>query len=530
MTTQVPVQNGAEKSNFTLNPDYGKMMEFGTNSAIVSAFIQMLFSSKNKFSFPMVFVMIRNMAVLLLVKTCLEDSKAFLDKFKLTNLNSLKFYWQRMMHKHLTYTIQHQSNGKWMYENTPISMTLLTPFFEQKQILIGRPDNYYYSHRTCLLKISITNERINITFPDIQSVVQHVNNDIIHRNREIICGDRTVMYKVSIGNGAVPNLDPVSISKAYGTDIYLKLEHSIRNYFFVDIVMQFQSIPFCINFNGEPGTGKTTFGSYIANKGIFDRIIIYNLVQSTNFDFKDNLNKIEMKIDQSTNKLKPMDGSEKVLIIFDEIDKWLESYIENKIHKMRDEARVTKQSNGGSAGGDKNTGTIIEGFQKLTPEEEQEKKNQLRFTFLDQLYNVVDGHTLKNNKKYVIIFNTNHFDNMFDNSPERFNALKDRFQKYEFKKLRKREIINYLSYVNECFKNYELTENDKNILLSDTFDVDNLCVINTDIYNGIPDDMIVSFRNLQKILRANHFNINRVVEHLSQIESSEIFTSDDIMS
>ena len=167
----------------------------------------------------MVFVMIRNMAVLLLVKTCLEDSKAFLDKFKLTNLNSLKFSWQRMMHKHLTYTIQHQSNGKWMYENTPISMTLLTPFFEQRQILIGRPDNYYYSYRTCLLKISITNERINIIFPDIQSVVQHVNNDIIHRNREIICGDRTVMYKVSIGNGAVPNLDPVAISKAYGTDI-----------------------------------------------------------------------------------------------------------------------------------------------------------------------------------------------------------------------------------------------------------------------------------------------------------------------
>ena len=197
---------------------------------------------------------------------------------------------------------------------------------------------------------------------------------------------------------------------------------------------------------------------------------------------------------------------------------------------MRDEARVTKQSNGGSAGGDKNTGTIIEGFQKLTPEEEQEKKNQLRFTFLDQLYNVVDGHTLKNNKKYVIIFNTNHFDNMFVGSPERFNALKDRFQKYEFKKLRKREIINYINYVNDCFKNYDLTEEDKNILLSDTFDVDNLCVSNTNIYDDIPNDMVVSFRNLQKILRANHFNINRVVEHLSQIECSEIFTSDDIPS
>ena len=294
MTTTMPGQNAGEKNNFTLHPDYGQMMEFGTNSAIVSAFIKMLFSAKNKFTIPMVFALVRNMVILLIIKTILEDSKSFLDKFKLTNLTSLKFSWQRLRNTHITYELNLIA-GKWMHGTTTISTATLTPFFEQKGIYISRSENYYYSYRNNLIKISQSNliksHLFSLIFNQLNSTLMLILSGKIRKLFVVVKRP----YKICVpNNSGIHKLEPVSVSNAYPTETYVNLETAIRNYYFIDTVMKLQSIPFCINFNGDPGTGKTTFGNYIANKGIFNRIIIYNMVQSTNSDFSTCIGDLEL--------------------------------------------------------------------------------------------------------------------------------------------------------------------------------------------------------------------------------------------
>ncbi|BCS82899.1 NTPase family protein [Cotonvirus japonicus] len=500
---------GTSNSNVVMSPDYGQLMDIGTNTAIVKEFLRILFSSRNKLNFTTLSGLFTKMIIIVIIKMCIEDSKKYLDKFTLTNLNSIKFMIQKLRYSHITYDIV-LINDKWVYETTNMSINTLTSLFEQRQIIIGNPGNYYYHHRSFIIKVSVQTDKISFIVPDINSCINHITTDIIYKNREILFGGKTIMQKVNVVGTTVIKLEPVSISNSYATKIYLKLEKSIRNHFYIDKVMKLQSIPFCVNFNGKPGTGKTTFGSYIAGTGIFDRIIIFNLVQSTENNLQETLTKLENQLNSNTGmatKNKSVECSERILIIFDEIDKWLESYMNNQIHKMREQARSSKQQSD-----NKTAKTITEEFQKLTPEEEDEKKIQLKNTFLDQLYKLVDGHTLQSNRKYVIIFNTNHFEYMFTNVDKRYEALKDRFQIYEFQEINKSEIIDYLRYVNESFLNY--VDNDFDAITTGPFNIKKLCISNEKIFDIIPDDFTITYRNLQKILNSNHYNIPKVIESL----------------
>lgn len=56
-----------------------------------------------------------------------------------------------------------------------------------------------------------------------------------------------------------------------------------------------------------------------------------------------------------------------VLIIFDEIEKWLHSYVKFMINKMREESRKKSYSNGN---GGKDASLIIERAEKLTGDDE----------------------------------------------------------------------------------------------------------------------------------------------------------------
>ncbi|AEQ32848.1 hypothetical protein CE11_00269 [Megavirus courdo11] len=517
--------NGNDKNVF-VGPDYSKMIQMNTNHAIIEAFISMLFSRNQKFSMFTIMKMIRNMAILLVVKTCLEDLKSFVDKFKFTNLNSVKYFAQRIKFSETKYEII-QHNDKWKLNGMGINMATLSPYLEKKSIYTSRPDSYYFNYRSYVIKVVINTDKITFHVPKIDAITQYVGQEIIQNNREIILGGRTSMYRVKVMQSSVVKLEPVRMNKTYGTESYLKLEESLVKYFFVDDTIKSQSIPYCVSFNGEPGTGKTTFAYYIADKGIFDRVIIYNLMQlsSNSDDFITIINKLETQITStSTNKDKIIDKSERILLVFDEIDKWLDSFVNKQIDKLREESRKSIQNTGNTVPGkmdQKSEQNTVQSFIKLTPEEEVDKKRQYKTEFLDQLYNVIDGQCLQSNRKYVIIFNTNHFNKLFESCDnEKYEATRHRFEPYNFTKINKVGIINYLKFHNDLYiENMRTMNTDDDQHKINT--LHKMCISDEAIYDNISDNIQISYRKLEQIIRTNNYNIEDTIKSLMDYSNSD---------
>ncbi|AYV85498.1 MAG: NTPase family protein [Satyrvirus sp.] len=293
--------NDANKNNIIVGPDYSEIIKHQTNSAIVQAFITLLFSNSTQFGARTVLVMIRNMIILILIKILLEESKTFLDKFKFTNLNVFKYIYQRIKYSENCYDIVLVC-GKWTYNDKYISINTLTPFLELKSIFIAQPSTYYYNYMSYIIKVIVTPNKITFCVPDMQSMVRYIDTDIILRNEEILFGGKTTMWKMNISPSNIFKMEPVQLAFAFPTKNYRNLEETIKNHALIDSALKLPYTPFCVNFDGDPGTGKTTFGSYIAQSGIFDRIVICNLVSATHLTFTEIITNIERQITITSSK------------------------------------------------------------------------------------------------------------------------------------------------------------------------------------------------------------------------------------
>lgn len=515
------MSNSKEDSKNALSGlDYGQLMKHNTNGAIIEAFVSYLFSEKKEFSKDMVVMMVRNMVIILCVKMLVEESKTYLDKLKISNLNSVRHFWQWMRYSEVSYDIVLVSD-KWVHDgNIVLSKNLMTSFFEPKGIIISQPNTYYMTFGSYLLKIVVTSNKISIKGPKVDAVKKHIVDNMIIPIREHLMGGTTMMFRINFNTSATSNfmkLESVKQTYAVETDNYRDLKRSIKSMFLIEDVLKFPSKPFCINFDGLPGTGKTTFGSYIASEGIFDRVIMYNMIQQFKDTFSNTITQLERQLGNGSNREKKIDDEpESVLIILDEIDKWLASYIEIQINKCREDARVKRDI----VKGEKEGGSIVETHAKLSLEEEKDKASAIKNEFLDQLFNLVEGHILADTRRYVIIFNTNNFDDMFKNVPERYTALVDRFQKYKFDKIGKKEIITYIDDITNRF-----TERIKSEETSGKkFDSQNIAsLINYDrsILETIPDNIKISYRHMLKILRTNRYEIPILIKELRSLQEEE---------
>ncbi|XWV26935.1 NTPase family protein [Tupanvirus soda lake] len=513
---QTPNDNNNNK-NIIVGPDYGQMIKLHTNGAIIEACVAMLFSKNMRFNTKSFLVMMRNIAILIALKMALEDIKSFMDKFKITNMSSVKYLYQRFRFSEKKYDFILIS-GKWKYGDKNISINTLTPFLEIKSIAISQPGTYYYEDKGYIIKVIIGTNKISFAIPNIASVISYMENNVIHNNEEIILGGKTVMSKVVVMQSGVMKVEPAQYSYAYPTENYENLEEAIKTNFFVDSILKFPEIPFCVNFDGEPGTGKTTFGNYIAFSGIFDRIIVCNFVPLANTDFSDALVNLERQIISNAPKdQKNNNEPETILLILDEVDKWLTSYLDSKIHKMREQARQSKQIKDEKS----NSATVIENYDKLTEKEEIEKRIQLKNEFLDQLYKLVDGLTFSNVRKYVIIFNTNDFDSIFKDTNPKYNALRDRFQRYIFLRIGKPEITKYLKWLNERLKDSSKVSEEKKKMYESV--IQKLCYTDDKVFDLIPDEIKLTYRTLHKILRNEHFNIDKTINALIHYKDNKYF-------
>lgn len=505
----------SKNNNIIVGTDYGQLIRQQTNSAIVEALVAYLLSKEKEFGVKTFFVLLRTVAILLFVKSMLEESKSFLDKFRFTNLNIFKYGYQWLKYSEVKYEIV-LVNNKWIYNDKVISMNMLAPLLESKSIYMSQPGTYYYNFFTYLVKVIIALNKITFAVPKIDVLIKYIDNEIISRNYEVIHGGKTTVFKIMVGGNNVFKPDTMQQGSTFATKNYLKLKKSIQNNFLISSIFKPPLVPYCVNFDGNPGTGKTTFGSYIASCGIFNRIFVLNMVQCVTLSFDVIITSLERLMNNTAPKDKKIDDEpETVLIILDEVDKWLKSYCSFKIHSARDEARAKKEIKKDDA----SAPVMVQSFEKLTEKEEEEKREQIRTEFFDQLYRLVEGEMLPNNKKYVIIFNTNHFEKIFDRVDERFLALKDRFEQYKFDKNNKTEIIDYFKNISIILQNYN-NKLEPHERTKDNNLITKLITYNEDIFEKLPDDTRISFRSLFKILRKNHFKIKKTVNELATYKSN----------
>jgi hypothetical protein len=492
-----------DNKNIVAFPDYGELAKQNANSSIIEHFIAFLFAKNTKLNIKTLGLLFRNLATILFIKTLLENSKTYLDNFKFTNVDYLKYQYQYLKYSENKYEISQSSiSKKWTYDNKNISIDTLTAFLEAKSIYVSAPNTYYYSVNSFLIKVVTSNNKIIFCCPDIVAITRHVE-DILENHKEFLLGNKTNMLKVTLNSVTdVIQLIPVGLTYSYETDNYKTLYESLVTNSVVDSALNMRQAPQCINFNGKPGTGKTTFGSYIANKAVFDRIILYNLVQSNKLDFGTLVANLERTIGNQGPKEKKPDGEQEcVLLVFDEVDKWLDSHIDLKIDQYRNEARKKTETV------NPNNEKTLETYSKLTVEEETDKRKRIRDDFLDKLYTLVDGQFLKNDRKYVIIFNTNDFDSLFENAGPKYEALKDRFQQYKFKRSKKNDIINITNDIRLTLKNKNKGETFTPLM-------NNIINFDEKLYENIPNNIKITCRSLFKVLTDNCFNIPKSIEHL----------------
>jgi DNA polymerase III delta prime subunit len=501
---QKDIKEEEKKTTINIGPDYGQIAKEQTNAAIINSVIHWIFSKDMVFSFKEIAKMSGIIIVLITVKTLVENSSQYLNKLQIIDPIYAKYLYHRIRYRYTGIEI-YQEKDKWFYDSKdkiiPISIVALSTFMTRRGVVTSIHGSYYYNYMSYTINININQYSITIKYPDIDKLNKYVTDEIIYPCREIIMSGKTHIYKLTCCQ-SIMKLEPMEPSNAFMTTNYKDLEETVKNYFLMDSLLRSNNIPLGIIFSGPPGTGKTSFGSYISSTGIFDKVILCNMVPVTTNNFKEFLINMERQITQAS-KSETLE-SKKVLIVLDEIDKWLESKISTKIDSMREDARSKSETKQG----------VTVGFSKLTPEEETERRIQLKNEFFDQLYSLVNGHILSDARKYVIILNMNGYDKLFQNIDPKFDALLDRFQKYKFDLIGKKEIIEYLeNFIKEVKKNlnnqllFPLIEN--NSLFGS---LDNTCA---NMYDRIPNDIKISYRSLYKILISKNRNIEDIVTRLT---------------
>lgn len=491
----------AQKENpqqLQLGPDYAKLMEKQTSAIVVQACSDFLFKSGGS-SVSNMLQFFSNFMVLICVKYAVDDFSKFCDTFKISDTNYFRYMFQRFKSGEMSFEFVKLEDGKRHFGDQIIAEDLLSQKLSSKNIHLSIEGTYYTNHRQSIIKIVNKNNSLKFFFP--KSIVDHITDEYVSNCRQIEFANGTRVYRANIQNISI-TFTPVTQSIVCPTSTYVAVEDAIKRHNLYENAIGIPATIFTLNFQGLPGTGKTTFGTYVSSSGIFDRVLTINMVKCSPEmgKFSEIINKINrsMHTNRGSDKdKKTLDPEcERILIIFDEIDKWLSSYIDGEIAKLHDDALKQKTSTC------KDGPTVVEKTEKLTREDEAKKREKLKTDFLDSMYLLLEGQTLDTCAKYVLIFNTNNFETMFEGvDMAKYAALYSRFHQYTFNPINKEEIIYYLKYVQQKFQDYA---NDRTKPLHQR-EIAAKIISNAhpDVYNDIPDNVSITYRQLCNIIKDN---------------------------
>ena len=242
--------------------------------------------------------MVRSFILAFAAKVLLEESKSVTDKFKFSDVNRLKYIWQFCCYRHTSYEF-HFINNKWTYTDRIISFDLLNTFLEKRSVYLGSPPSEainYFIYNSYIIKIKSQAKSITFIIPDVLSIRQYIEKEISYCV-ETANDDQTPIYKITYSNTNAMNANQIPILDAVETENYLQLKKSLTQYFAMDDILKNSVAPPCISMNGPSGTGKTTFGSYVAGTSkLFSRIYIFNLVNCSKMEFTTMMKSLDNKI------------------------------------------------------------------------------------------------------------------------------------------------------------------------------------------------------------------------------------------
>lgn len=210
---------------------------------------------------------------------------------------------------------------------------------------------------------------------------------------------------------------------------YKRLGHSIKTFIKItNKTKNYSVLP--VLANGIPGLGKTNFCSYLASQKIVDKIIYIEL------------NLFDKPYETLFNALIPKDINHNTLVMFDEVDK----YIDELIRREYDREFKKKSSKP----------VKLDEVPEVELSEEDELKRykkfsiQFRQTFLINLLKYMSVELISGS--LIIMFCANNFNTLFDGiDMTHFKSLDDRLIKFKFELCPKVEIIEYMSfYMEKC--------------------------------------------------------------------------------
>lgn len=490
---------------------------------------------------------------------------------KATNIISNQWEWIKFYSYFKKDTIEIKYNSleeMWTYNNLQLDLFKLA---ENSTIRINgfqNSSNYWAEFTTVnkvMIKVVRYNDTITFTFP-IDSNIKSTILGVLTKSKKVVQGitscfqlNHTPKSSVSPGN-TDSSFEGVQFSVAIELPHYKEIKSMLIDYKQLNkILCPLENkfiIPKALNFNGQPGTGKTTFCSYMSELNIFDMVILVPMNQGGEIKAGAHFASNRMKsfsdileiLSREINKKKSEDSGKKIegnkhslyiLVMFDEIDKYLKKYIEIAVEMKRISANTSKNVTvkDNTAKTEKTT------EEKIFFNEEDERREETihKNAFLDRLLMLLD-QGLNREDNFVFVFNTNEAETLYSNTDSRHATVRTRIEKYEFNKIGKKDIIKFVNnFYSKIEKNLdseislqqnEINDNFKNA--ASKYKSDKL-----EYERNMSDDIVLSYRKLDQILKNNardpdlifkQFELGKIVEKLECIDiiKLELDIDDDL--
>lgn len=486
-----------DKTVINTAPDYAAMASAGTSTAILNAVIKQLFGKK--LTAKGIAFLIANVSALIFLKRILDDAGGALDKFSLSNLSVCKYGLQWLRHRQATWTFV-MTDDVWKYEQDIIDFDRLKTTLLSLGADITGNGTSYVSNFGIIIKIVRSNNTLSFTTKEDDNMKKYMM-ELIIKHRKIVYGSGCSIYKLSFKGEYTPEVIPIKQAIALPVENYVKLSQSLKKRDLAQKVFGANEIPYTVNFNGPPGAGKTTFSHFAANEDLFDIIYIFNMTTNTHGA---SLSDICKRI---SDKVLPKDKALRILIIFDEIDKWIKNHINETVEKEKEESRkktTAMQSN-------KKEGMPVVP-EKMTQDDIDSFKQKITDQVTNHFHQLVDGHLIPSTlHSLTFIINTNNFDETFiPMVGVTYAATLDRIQKYEFPLIGKKQIVEYLTEI--ARKALTDTSEDPEIKEFTTKIIQDMKYL-----DSLDDQIRISYRELDRVMKASSYELNSAVKMINEI-------------
>ena len=204
--------------------------------------------------------------------------------------------------------------------------------------------------------------------------------------------------------------------KLFPSKNYCYLDDVVSSYFKVAEMTEIYATK-GILIDGEPGLGKTGSIEYLASLNKYGRVIKIDMTNELGTLFAETVEKVKQK------------SKESLIVLFDELDKYISHFIRTDYEKKR------------STHDPKKGGVLPTWSEHVTSGKEK---------FLFELLSLLENSYF--DKGAIFIFCSNNFDTIFDGvDPRHFESLEKRFLPLKFHRCECEELKDYIRYYNGKF-------------------------------------------------------------------------------